>query len=201
MGRTFFSPKGGIYLSMVIKPNINLEDSVNITTCAAVAVCKSIKKITGLDVQIKWVNDIFYNNKKVCGILTEAITSLETHKLEYVIIGIGINLFIDENELPEDIKDIATSLFNHIPNYELKAKLVSEILNTLWEMEKSPCDNSILQNYKDLSLVLGKNIIIKRNPIQKAKAIDINSKGNLIVEHENGEIEGLHSGEISILLS
>lgn len=93
-GRSFYSPPGsGIYISFLFHPQIKAVDAVRLTTVTSVAVSKAIEKSTGLEPQIKWVNDVFFNGKKICGILTEALTDLETGMVDSVIIGIGVNVF------------------------------------------------------------------------------------------------------------
>ena len=198
-GKSFFSPSGGIYMSIVLRPDIAYEDSVNLTSCASVAVCQAIKKTTGFDTKIKWVNDIFLNDKKLVGILTEATTSVENSTLEYAVVGVGINFCIAQNDFPEELQDIATSLYTENPGENLRTKLAAEVLNSIWELEKKPNSPDILAEYKALSLVLGKKITVLTNPPRVAVAVDINNKGNLLVEYENGETDVICSGEVSIL--
>ena len=94
LNRTFYSPENkGIYLSILVKPQLETKNSVKITTFTAVAVANAIEKVSGLKTQIKWVNDIFINGKKVCGILAEASQNFKESKLDYAVIGIGINLY------------------------------------------------------------------------------------------------------------
>ena len=93
LGRSFFSPEEkGIYMSILLRPDISLERAVLITSMAAVAVAEAIEQVSGIQTKIKWVNDIFLNKKKVCGILTEAGIDAETGTLEYAVLGIGVNV-------------------------------------------------------------------------------------------------------------
>ena len=109
LGRTFISDKSnGIYMSLLVRPNISINDAKKITCLTAVSINNAINELTGLNSKIKWVNDIYINNKKVCGILTEAQTSIEEGIIDYVVIGIGINVY--KREFDESIKNIATSL-------------------------------------------------------------------------------------------
>ncbi|MCF0230347.1 MAG: biotin--[acetyl-CoA-carboxylase] ligase, partial [Parasporobacterium sp.] len=110
-GRTFYSPAGtGIYMSTLIRLPLSAADATHITTAAAVAICRSIEECTDSEPGIKWVNDVFVNGRKICGILTEASISMESQSLDWVVMGIGINVYEPEGGFPEEIKDIAGSI-------------------------------------------------------------------------------------------
>ena len=112
-GRDFFSPSdSGIYMSIILKPKLNMENAVLITTAAAVAICDAIEKFTNKVSRIKWVNDIFIGDRKVCGILTEAVTNFESGMMESVIVGIGINVKTKNEDFPLELQDTAGSIFN-----------------------------------------------------------------------------------------
>lgn len=116
LGRSFFSPKGtGIYLSMLLRPEGSVIDNLILTAQAAVAVYRAVLKATGKQLSIKWVNDLYLSDRKVCGILSEGQASMESGRLEYVIVGIGINLYEPENGFPEDIRDKAGSIMGRNP--------------------------------------------------------------------------------------
>lgn len=197
--RKFYSPnKNGIYMSVILRPNIELSKAVHITTTSAVAVCKSIEKLIGKYPKIKWVNDIFLNDKKICGILTEATGNFESGNIENIVVGIGIN-FKNESELPSEIKDIAGSLFKCDEQSITRNQLVGEIVNELLSMCDNLDDENIMKEYKELSFVLGRDVTyVKNNKINKGKAIDIKDDGTLIVKLDNSEIDYLNSGEISL---
>ena len=111
-GRSFFSPKdAGLYLSVIIKPESTLTESLLLTCAAAVAVCRAVKQVYGLELSIKWVNDLYYQGKKVCGILTEAVTDFESGSIEFAVIGIGLNLFQGKEPLPLELREKAGVLF------------------------------------------------------------------------------------------
>ena len=131
LGRSFLSPKGsGIYMSILFKPNKSADKSLILTSAAALSVCKAIREIAGLDANIKWVNDILLDEKKVCGILAEGKIASEA-KMEYVVLGIGINIKTPEGGFTDEIKDIATSLENSTTK-DLAVKLVAKILDNLY---------------------------------------------------------------------
>ena len=124
LGRHFTSPPGtGIYFSLLLRPHCTAEKSLFITTTAAVAVCEAIEQVTGLNPQIKWVNDVYLNEKKVCGILTEASVDFENGGLNWAVLGIGINIAVPEDGFPEEIRSISLSAYptalditdNHAP--------------------------------------------------------------------------------------
>lgn len=199
-GRNFFSPsKKGIYMSIILRPNIELDSAIHITTSAAVAVCRVIENSTRKFPKIKWVNDIFLNHRKICGILTEAVGNFESGRVESVVVGIGINFKSAGEDFPEDIKNIAGSIFQGEEPNITRNQLVAEILNELFEMCNDLNDESIMKEYKALSFVIGKEVsFMKNNMLRRGKAIDISDDGALIVEFENGEKDYLNSGEISI---
>ncbi len=197
LGRSFFSPADtGIYMSIILKPQKSLNDFLLITVAAAVGVCRVIKKLTNKEPKIKWVNDIFLDNKKVCGILTEAVSNFEIGMVESVILGIGLNVKTDENQFPEELRKIAGSLFPEgITRNQIAAEIINEIMNLSENLE----DQSLIEEYKEYSLVLGKIISYNKNGnLYSAKAIDINNQGNLVVENEQGEVSIIQSGEVTI---
>ena len=112
---------------MVLKPDQPPDKSRLLTICAAVAVSKALQSVCGVGSRIKWVNDIFVDSKKICGILTEASLSAEMQSLDYVIIGIGINT----GKIPEEIEDIATSVLEVTGKQGFRNRLVEEVLNQL----------------------------------------------------------------------
>ena len=199
-GKSFSSPKGsGIYISIVIFPRERFDfNSFDLVTIkAAVAVVNAIKNKTDKKPQIKWVNDIFINHKKVCGILTEADTDFESREIKSIIVGIGLNFDTKIEEFGEELKNIATSL--NLENKLLRNEMIAEILNQFYQAYYNYDNNEILKLYKEDSLLLGRMVTFTKNGVRySAKAVDINEKGNLIVELENNEQMILSSGEVSV---
>ena len=196
MGRNFYSPKSsGLYFSCVLHPTVSLSEATLLTSAAAVSVCEVLEEITKKHPQIKWVNDIFIDKKKVCGILTEAVSDFESGKVDAVIVGIGINLTTEE--FPDELSNIATSIGQNINrNY-----LASQIFIKL----KSFCDalpsKDFMNEYRRRSLVLGNKITFTRNGVDyTAKANEILDDGSLSVTSDKNESIVLQSGEISIKL-
>lgn len=199
MGRSFYSPDStGLYLSLILRPKLDLNDSLLITTSAAVAVAKAIERLTKNDIQIKWVNDLFMNGKKVCGILTEASLNIENGGLEYAVVGIGIN--VTTKDFPDNLKNIAGSIFSEKPEDKpIMSILAAEVLNNLSASMDNLTDHSYLLEYKERSFLLGKEIyVLKGNETLPARAIDIDDRARLLVEYPDGRKEALSSGEVSV---
>lgn len=199
MGRTFYSPNSsGVYFSIILRPKLSLEESLLITTTAAVAVAMAIEAVAKVKAEIKWVNDIIVAGKKVCGILTEASLNFENGGLEYAVVGIGIN--IDTKDFPDDIQFIAGSLFSEKPQgIPVTSLLVAEILNNISVYMSSLTDKKYLKEYRNRSFLIGKKInVIKGSITTPAIAIDIDERARLVVEYEDQTREALGSGEVSI---
>ena len=196
MGKTFFSPKKGIYMSVSLCKSIeNMQDVMVITPAAAVAVRRSIARLTGIDAKIKWVNDIYIGKKKVCGILTQADIDFESGKAGTFIVGIGINFV--EQDFPIEIKDKACALFSGEPTVT-RSQLIADIYDNLMSLTSDLTDRAFMQEYKDNSLVIGKEISYAINCEDKrGKVIDIEDDGGLVIEEGDG-IRKLTCGEISI---
>ena len=198
--RNFFSPSGGLYMSLVLRPNVlHFENPTSVTAFAAVAVCEAIESISNKVPEIKWVNDIFMDGKKVCGILTEAVTDFESGGLDWIVLGIGINVSIRTEDFPSDLQSIATSLYPDEKMPGVRNKLSAEIINRILGFEIPPKETEIFEKYKKRLMVLGKKITVIQNQMEyRATAIDVGSVGHLIVKKESGEIITLSSGEIRI---
>lgn len=198
LGRSFFSPKNGIYMSVIINPPENIKEYGLITTAVAVAVCDAIKSKTGIDLSIKWVNDLFYNQKKVCGILCEAVLDMESSQINHIIVGIGINFHKGEDVIPNELKDIITFLFDNNPPCT-RNELISCVLNQLFDtfLDFSPA--TIMRDYKKRMFMLGQQITFTKNDKTfTAVATDIDLTGGLVVTFPNGETKTLKTGEVSI---
>jgi len=200
LGRSFFSPgEKGIYMSILLRPEITLERAVLITSMAAVAVAEAIEQVSGIPAKIKWVNDIFINNKKVCGILTEAGIDAEKQTLDYAVLGIGVN--VGTMEFPAELQTIATSVSNECGFFVSKETLMDAILKELERWYPTLWNGSFLKESKKRSLLLGKEILVvdamAEGGFYVAKAVDLNGLGNLIIEKDGKKVI-LNSGEVSI---
>lgn len=201
MGRSFFSPKSGLYMSILLRPNFSAEKSLFITTATAVAVSDAIDSLSDKSSSIKWVNDVFIDSKKVCGILTEASIDFETGGLSYAVVGLGVNLYHPADGFPEDIKNIAGTVFDSEISGDEKAKFAAEIINGFFNIYNNFENSDFMKKYKSKSFILGKKInVIKGDKKIPATAIDIDDEARLLVEYETCERESLFSGEVSIKL-
>lgn len=198
-GREFFSPAdSGIYMSIILKPHLNISSSVLITTAAAVGVLKAMDKFTDEEAQIKWVNDIFINGKKVCGILTEAVTDFESGNVESIIVGIGLNVKTKMEDFPDELKNKAGSIFIDGTDTSIRSHLAAEIINNILTISNNLENKEFLKEYKSRSLILGKQITYtKNNKVEEALAQDIDDSGRLVIV-KDGKIEVLSSGEVSV---
>ena len=200
-GRSFFSPEdAGLYLSIILEPEETLKESLLLTTAAATAVYKAVKKVCGISLDIKWVNDLYLDGRKVCGILTEAITDFEGGNIEFAIVGIGINLYKNGEEVPEELKNVAGAL------YEDKEKagsvdrnlLAAEIVNALLEETK---ELKLSHEYVERNIVPGREIfIVDGEKRRRARALSICPDGRLLVQEADGSQSMLSYGEVSVCL-
>ena len=192
-GRRFFtSSQGGIYMSLHLKPNVPFEEVKPYTLMVASSIVKAISRLAGIETEIKWVNDIYLKNRKIAGILTEAISSVESGIVTDVIIGVGLNFHI--SDFPEDLSNKVASLFSETPPIT-RNQLISEI----WKLFFTIPEADLIKVYKEKSLVLNKQVSFVEDGITiSAKAEDITSKGHRVVRLEDGQKKMLRSGEISL---
>lgn len=193
LGRSFYSPAAtGIYMSLTIGTFPTPADAVFITTAAAVAVSDAIIDLTGKPVGIKWVNDIYLDDRKISGILAESQKVSEGYA---VIVGIGLNM--TTTYFPEDISDIAGALKTDVSKEQMIAKITENLLNLCSDIS----DKSFIERYKSRSVVLGKEIVYSCGEEKKTGiATDIDKFGGLVVQTETGDLITLSSGEISVRL-
>ena len=200
LGRSFFSPAGsGIYMSLLLRPpHASPTAALSITTTAAVALCRAIEEISPLDPKIKWVNDIYLNGKKVSGILTEGGFSAD-NKLEFAVLGIGINVYSPEGGFPPDIENIAGALFTEkIP--EMKNRLIAGFVSAFFAEYPIPSP-ACIEEYRKRNLALHKTVtLIRGEEKTSAKVLDIDESCRLLVEYPDGTRDICGSGEISLKL-
>ena len=196
LGRTFFSPFGtGIYMSLLLRPLMPLNNAVLITSAAAVAVCKALEK-EGICPQIKWVNDIFLNSKKICGILTESSLNIKGG-INFAVLGIGINVYPPKDGFFGNLEITAGSAFKKSEE-NLRNRITADILTEFFKIYENLPKVNHLDYYKEHCFVLGKEItVIKGETEKKAKALDIDENFRLLVDYGD-KTELLSSGEISI---
>lgn len=199
MGRQWSSPQGtGLWFSLVLRPEVHPLETPKLTVLAAVAVAKSIRKLTGLDAKIKWPNDILINNKKVCGILTEL--NCEMDRVNFVILGIGIN--VNVASFPEELKDIASSLLIEGGQSFNRLKLLQELLKNLESLYTEFLKGNYQEaweHWRTLSCTIGNKVRINGQNWQAVGvAVDIDNDGALLLSMPTGEIKRFISGEVSL---
>ncbi|HIU27760.1 MAG: biotin--[acetyl-CoA-carboxylase] ligase [Anaerovoracaceae bacterium] len=210
LGRSFYSPHSkGLYMTIAFEPDFGLDRSMLVSTIAALGVCQAIEEVTGLGPKIKWVNDIYLNGKKICGILTEAESNFETGTISRLIIGIGINCY--EQVFPDDIAEKAayiTASSGAFSRNQLAASITSKFFRLLETFDR----RTILREYRSRSMILGQPVTLYGTAYGalpenggrgiKARAIDIDDNGGLVVEYLEGrkarEMETITSGEVTV---
>lgn len=232
LGRSFYSPEGGLYMSVIIRPDFDMSKVGLVTTAAAVAVAEAIDEVAlkaadkddsgcsaTREALIKWVNDVYVDGKKVCGILAEGVSTNHTKtsaaasgNLDAIILGIGINTSTEG--FPEELTSIAGAVTGDYSKDALAASIISKVLGYIDEISGSLTATSsigspdFLKTYKKKSLVLGKTISVYKGsykispedelPSRPARALDIDDNGGLVVLYSDGNRETLVSGEVSI---
>lgn len=199
MGRNFFSPGNtGIYMSVLLKPEITPEKSVFITTAAAVAVCRALEKNGIKNTGVKWVNDIYIEGKKICGILTQGNIDPISNKLNFAILGIGINVYYPENDYPDEIKNIAGAVFKE-KKENIRNRLIADILSELYGIYSDLSNSDYIDEYISKSIVIGKNVdVITASKVKTATVLGIDKNCKLHVQYDDGTKSFLDSGEISV---
>lgn len=199
-GRSFTSPPGtGLYLSVVLRSNLTMESAAHITSAAAVAACRALHTVCGKDdVQIKWVNDLYCNGKKCCGILTEASADCETGGVDFLVVGIGLNLLPPKDGFPPEVAQVATAIFPEGDNVP-RCRLAAEIINELIALCDALPDVSFMEEYRTRNLVPGCDIFILQNGQSRpAHAVAITDDAHLVVRLPDGTEETLSYGEVSV---
>ena len=198
--RTFISSKGeGIYLSILLKLSGRRNDIRLMTICAAVAVSKAIERVCEVKAEIKWVNDVFYNGKKICGILTEAVLSGELQELDTVVVGMGINT----GSIPSEIQDIATSIKAETGLCGIRNDLAAELLNQFeaayLDYTERGKERNLIEYYESRLFIKGRQIIVLDLDTEyPATVMGIDDTGALIVKDDTGAIKHIVTGEIKL---
>lgn len=199
-GREWESPKGtNLYFSMLLKPNFSTDKASMVTLVAAYSVAAVIRENTGLDAKIKWPNDIVVGKKKVCGILTEM--SMERDYIHHIVVGIGIN--VNEEKFPSELEGMATSLKNEKGSIVSRANLLSDILLQFETDYATFLEAESLKPFVDEynKMLVNKGSLVKvLDPKGEFSGIagGIGEDGMLIVFKENGQIEKVYAGEVSV---
>ncbi len=200
-GRPFHSPPdGGLYMSLLLRPGFPAQDTLCITTCAAVAVCRALERLCGVKPGIKWVNDLFLNGKKICGIGTEGALDFESGGVHYAILGIGINLYPSAQPLPPEMQEIVGTVLDRAPqDGALRSRLLAEIIRQFWAEYPRLLEKRFFEDYRDRCFVLGRSVTIQRGGgSETAQVLSLAPDFSLRVRLEDGREELLCSGEVSL---
>ena len=200
MGRSFYSPvHSGVYLTCVLRPDCAPEKAGLLTSLAAVAAARAVEKVSKAEVRIKWVNDLYIGEKKICGILSEAGLGMEAGRLEYAVVGIGIN--VKQMKFPPELRDIATSVGNETGKEADRNRLIAGILNELEMLYGDLETGRFLEESRKRSNVIGRDVtVIEGGRTYSAHALDIDDQGRLVIETGAGRT-CLNYGEVSLKLS
>lgn len=201
MGRSFYSPAdSGLYMSLLLRPEGRAADAMRLTACAAVAAAETIEELSGRTAQIKWVNDIYMDDRKVCGILTEASADAQSGAMRYVVVGLGVNTRVPKGDFPEELRSIAGAAFGTRSVPDLRCRLAAGILDRLWRYAADPADASILAGYRRRSFLPGREIWIlpPDGERQRALALAVNDDYSLRVQLPDGSKRDLSTGEVSV---
>ena len=200
-GKAWESPIGGVWLSIILQPNVDYSKLPLITLSTGVAVAKTLERIGIEEPEIKWPNDIMINGKKVCGILTEAVTKFNT--IESVIVGVGIDANLNIDDFPEELQEGTTTLQEELGekgNENEIIKIFFEEFEKIFELFIGGGYEEILKEWRKHSYTIGK-IVEVREPFNKyydGYVVGIGKEGALIVEKIDGTLEKVISGECII---
>ncbi len=200
-GHTFFSPDGtGLYLSVLLRPATSTEQTVTaLTPAAAVAAARAIEAVSGRRADIQWVNDVYCGAKKVCGILTEGRPDPQSDRLQYVIVGVGINVSPPADGFPEEIRDRAGAVLTEADDGTAREQLAAVFLEELMSLYDQLTEAPFREEYRRRCLRLGRDVmLLSSDGVIPAYVEDITDRFELCVRESNGTLRRLNAGEISI---
>ena len=196
-GRSFFSPQGGLYFSLLLRPESEAVAALSVTTAAAVAVCRALDEFTEQPLAIKWVNDIYCRDRKIAGILTEGV--LGDKGFRYQILGIGINLAPPDGGFPSEIRDRAGALLTKAAPDGFKDTVAARLLDELDDLLFTADRVAVLDEYRRRSWLQGKTVDVTQGNISyRARVTGIGEDFALLLTKESGEEVALRSGEATI---
>ena len=201
LGRSFQSSADvGVYLSILLRPGCSPAKLMHLTCAAAVAMCDAVEKAVGLRPQIKWTNDLVYHRKKLGGILTELGFTADG-KVDYAIVGIGINCCQKNEDFAPEIRDIAASLAMVTGKEIDRSSVAAAMMEALYHMDQQLLTekSSILQQYRKDCITIGQDIsIVRGDEVRYGTALSVDEDGALAVRFTDGSIGIVNSGEVSV---
>lgn len=204
LGREWFSPTGGLWFSLILRPELHPAEAVKLTFVAGLAVAKVLREVFGLGAETKWPNDVLVNGRKICGILTE--TSITGEVVDFVVVGVGVNANLDVNKVfPESLRKAATSLENELGRkveVEGLFRDLLERLENLYELFMREGFNPILREWKSYAGFLGQQVEVT-SPAERLTglALDVDHEGALILRLEDGATRRVFVGDVSLRAS
>ncbi len=202
LGRSFQSPPGcGLYLSALLRPRLEPQEVSDFTAWTAVAVCDGIQAACGVRPRIKWTNDLVLEGRKLCGILTELGLESETNALEYLVVGIGVNVNHRPEDFSEDVRSVAVSLAQVLGRPVRRSELAAQVILALDRMYAAfPREKQrYLDRYRAGCLTPGNRVqLVTPVSRQEATALEIDDQFRLVVELEDGTRKALSAGEVSV---
>lgn len=201
-GRTWFSPPGeGIYTSTIMRPSISPNEAPKLTLLASVAVAEALLSMTSLPITIKWPNDIIINGRKIAGILTEISTEMD--RIDYVVIGVGINVNTPRKSLPPDIEETATSVLmetgKHFPRIAL-LRAYLEWLEIYYDIFRTKGFEPVMKRWKKLARIIGRHISVDLiDRVRIGEVLDVDKDGFLILREQDGTLERIISGDVTLI--
>lgn len=200
LGRQWISPKGGLWLSIILRPQTTPKEALRLTFIMSSAVAKTIKTLFNLKTSVKWPNDVLVNGKKISGILTE--TNTKESLVEFVIVGVGINVNIDLESFPSSLRATVTSL-KHELGYKVKQKPLTETLLQNFENRYRRLQrgmwSALLQEWKNLADFLGKEVKVSNfDEVLSGEALDVDEDGALIIRFNDGLLKKVVAGDVTV---
>ncbi|ADL11668.1 biotin--[acetyl-CoA-carboxylase] ligase [Acetohalobium arabaticum] len=200
LGREYFCPPGGIWFSVILRPNMKPDSASQFSFVAVVALAKTIDELTDSVPEIKWPNDVLINGKKVSGILTEM--SAEIDQIDYLVLGIGVNLNIAVDEFPSDLKNKATSIQEEsgqqIPKLNFFLSLLEQLEEEYFKLQTEGFEK-IIEGWKEYNITLGNEVTVtSNNEVLTGQAVDVDNKGRLLVELPNGTMKKVVAGDVTL---
>jgi len=201
-GRTWFSPSGGgVYISLILRPLLAPSEAPRITLMTGVAAAEAIISLTRLDARIKWPNDILVRGKKIAGILTEISTEMD--RIDYVVVGVGLNVNIQRESLAEGLRERATSILMETGESFSRVGLLKAFLKHFERYYKILQDKGfepIRNRWKELSDNIGQRVSVELiGDVRTGRVVDIDPDGLLILEDDQGSIQRIASGDVTLL--
>jgi BirA family biotin operon repressor/biotin-[acetyl-CoA-carboxylase] ligase len=201
LNRKWFSPKGGLYVSIILRPKLKAKEAIKLVLAAGLAVAEVLHENYGLNVATKWPNDVSVNGRKICGILSVMKTKGE--RVNYVVIGVGINANINvKKEFPEELKTVATSIENELGRkvrLEELLKLLLEKLDILYEKFLEEGFLQVLKRWKEYASFLGKEVeVMDEVKRLHGLALDVDDEGALVIKLEDGTVKRVFVGDVSL---